>query len=245
MAAYHTPSATFSNAASYLSTSTSAGRATNATKLELYGLFKYVTVAVKPTASKPRIFDMAGRAKWDAWNGMEAKYGSNGQEEAEKRYIELATEMGWTLVAEPAPKAAQPEEEEINFDSDEEDGKPRIRSGGNSGGGDAGGMGLSVSAMARPMEKWDDSIFGSTVAGDVWRLTSILETHPELDINQTDEYGYTPLHLACDRGHLEVVKLLLEKGADKSLKDPDEFTPLELAEVAGRSDIVALLSSSN
>jgi ankyrin repeat protein len=49
------------------------------------------------------------------------------------------------------------------------------------------------------------------------------------------------LHLASDRGHLEVVKLLLEKGADKSIKDPDDFTPKALAEIAGNREIADLL----
>ena len=57
------------------------------------------------------------------------------------------------------------------------------------------------------------------------------------------------------------MKLLLEKGADTSLKvlrntdrasvitqlvqDPDNFTALELAEVAGHEDIVKLLSNAS
>jgi ankyrin repeat protein len=71
--------------------------------------------------------------------------------------------------------------------------------------------------------------------------------------------GYTPLHLAADRGHLEIVKLLLGKGVDKSIKvrafgsidmiksiiagqDPDDMTALELAQIVGHSGIVSALS---
>ncbi|TEB35145.1 ankyrin [Coprinellus micaceus] len=179
---------------------------------------------------------MAGRAKWDAWAGMEGKYGKE-QAEAEKRYVEVAKEFGWDeAVAAPQPsasssRAAQSEEEEINFDSDEEDWRkrPQRPKGDGSGGG--------------PKTANDASIHGLTVSGDVARLKSLFELNSNLDINEKDQYGYTPLHLACDRGHLDVVKLLLEKGADRSIQDPDEFTPLELAEVAGRTDIVELLSS--
>jgi ankyrin repeat protein len=30
--------------------------------------------------------------------------------------------------------------------------------------------------------------------------------------------GYTPLHLAADRGHLDVVQFLIKSGADANLK---------------------------
>ena len=30
--------------------------------------------------------------------------------------------------------------------------------------------------------------------------------------------GYAPIHLACDRANVEVVKLLLARGADRNIK---------------------------
>ena len=35
----------------------------------------------------------------------------------------------------------------------------------------------------------------------------------------TDDDGKTALMLACDRGHEEIVRLLVEAGAEKALKD--------------------------
>ena len=40
----------------------------------------------------------------------------------------------------------------------------------------------------------------------------------DADINSlTDQFGFTPLHLACRYAHINVVKLLLESGAESSL----------------------------
>ena len=42
-----------------------------------------------------------------------------------------------------------------------------------------------------------------------------------------------PLHLAAERGHLEVVSLLLDRGADKEAKGVDGKRPLHLAAQQG------------
>jgi ankyrin repeat protein len=76
--------------------------------------------------------------------------------------------------------------------------------------------------------------------------------------------GYTALHLAADRGNTATVELLLKHGADKTLKvstlpavyiaciisifftkkDADGYTAADLAGIAQRPDIVALLDST-
>jgi ankyrin repeat protein len=54
------------------------------------------------------------------------------------------------------------------------------------------------------------------------------------------ETGETALHLAAGEGHLEIVKLLLEHGADVNAKTAYE-TALHLAAGEGHLEIVKLL----
>jgi ankyrin repeat protein len=44
------------------------------------------------------------------------------------------------------------------------------------------------------------------------------------------EYAGTPLHLAAAQGHKDVVKLLVEMGANIDAKTPEGETPADLAE---------------
>lgn len=54
--------------------------------------------------------------------------------------------------------------------------------------------------------------------------------------------GETPLHAAIEEGHTEVVRLLIETGADKNQATPDDDeTPLHLAARKGHLEIVRVL----
>jgi len=64
-----------------------------------------------------------------------------------------------------------------------------------------------------------------------------------LDIDAKDEYGFTALHLAADRGYLPIVKLLVIKGANLGVKDPDELTAISLAQGANHPEIVTYLEN--
>jgi len=228
------PSQSFQNAASYLSSSPSLSKVSSAVKLELYGLFKYITSSKMPSSSRPSIFDMTGRAKWDAWAATGKQYRDS--QEAEKRYLEIAQTLGWTESrVQNVPSSSTGEG---SWDDNDDSDTPEASSSS----GDS--LGLSVSVMMPPSPSaMDKSIHGLALSNDVSGLTTLLEQCPKTDLDAVDKFGYTPLHLACDRGNIDIVRLLLKKGADHNLKDPDNLSPLELAKEAGRSDIEAMLSS--
>jgi len=228
-------SSTFQNAAAYLSSASSLTRVSAAVKLELYGLFKYLTSSRLPTSSRPSIFDMTARAKWDAW--ARAGKGYEQPEEVEKRYLEIARTLGWTEQTKLDAKEDSTPPTSSNYDDLwDEDGGPSSKTSGA-----GGGMGLSVSSMVPPPKVVDSSIHGLALADDISGLTTLLDRYPETDLNALDEFGYAPIHLACDRGNVEIVKLLLTRGADRNIKDPDNLTPLELSKEAGHPDIEYLL----
>jgi uncharacterized protein len=61
-------------------------------------------------------------------------------------------------------------------------------------------------------------------------------------VNGLNQFGQTALTEACGNGKTETVKLLLENGADPSIKKSDGATPLNLASSQKHSEIVALLN---
>jgi ankyrin repeat protein len=76
--------------------------------------------------------------------------------------------------------------------------------------------------------------------GDTAEVKTLLSKQPDL-VNAKNEKGSTPLHLASFKGHLEVVKFLLEKGADIEAINGGGFTSLQLAAYGGHRDVVEFL----
>jgi uncharacterized protein len=78
------------------------------------------------------------------------------------------------------------------------------------------------------------TIFGSKLTkaaykGDSAEVEQLLKNGSDPDERQM---GITALMTACNRGHADVVRLLVEKGADVNAKDWEGWSPL-MAAVAG------------
>lgn len=57
-----------------------------------------------------------------------------------------------------------------------------------------------------------------------------------VDVNSADDEGYSALHAAAENNYLDIVKLLVEKGADVVGKST--YGVLQLAEMAKNTEIV-------
>ena len=63
----------------------------------------------------------------------------------------------------------------------------------------------------------------------------------DVNLHVSDEFDKTPLHVAAENGHNEVVKHLVKKGADVNAKDEDNWTPIHYAVMNGHNEVVQLL----
>ncbi|XP_004207792.1 notch-regulated ankyrin repeat-containing protein [Hydra vulgaris] len=83
---------------------------------------------------------------------------------------------------------------------------------------------------------YDCQLHNAIMIEDVEAVRSLLEAEV-LNINGFGAHGITVLHHACTGGNLEIVKLLVEAGADIGLPTKDGKTPLSLAVSNGYFDV--------
>merc|ERR1712098_184618 len=78
-----------------------------------------------------------------------------------------------------------------------------------------------------------------------WNLLKIAQAliEAEVNINVTDKFGCTALHIAASsRNGLKIGKMLIDSGADVNAKDIDQRTPMDFANLFGRTEFIKMLS---
>lgn len=85
-----------------------------------------------------------------------------------------------------------------------------------------------VAVIQAPASTKADQLQDAARSGDAATVKQLLDDG--IDVNTKFRYGATALFYACDHGHVDVVKVLLDKGADLTVKDTFYgLTPLMLA----------------
>ena len=81
-------------------------------------------------------------------------------------------------------------------------------------------------------------LHSATLRGSSWGVAYILKNG--CDSNVKTDRGFTPIHLAAKSGNIEVIRALLEAGANPTL-DSAEGTPIAIAEGNGNPEIAEYL----
>ena len=80
----------------------------------------------------------------------------------------------------------------------------------------------------------------ATTDGNIENIKRLLSSGM-LEMNYLGIFGDTPLHIAAYSGHIHVVKLLLDRGAQHDSQTLTGHTPLHMAAHEGHLEIVQLL----
>ncbi|KAL1928090.1 hypothetical protein VTP01DRAFT_3006 [Rhizomucor pusillus] len=183
----------------------------NDQKLKLYGLYKQATVG-DCQSSRPSLFEFVARAKWDAWNALKGMP----QEQAKENYVDYVErlDVGWSRQGE------------YEYDPKETtEDAPRT-------------MGNYVSSMAQESEDTDQDQFGYARRNEKEALCKVVTKDT---VNNKDAEGLTALHHAADRGHVDIIKVLLDLGADINATTNDSETALHLACISDQVEVAKLL----
>lgn len=84
------------------------------------------------------------------------------------------------------------------------------------------------------------TLMSATANNDIEGVRFFSEAGPSI-INQRNKGGATSLHIACREGNFDIVKILIDNGANVNIVDNEGWSPLMRASLASNAKIVELL----
>ncbi|XP_015725268.1 acyl-CoA-binding domain-containing protein 6 isoform X1 [Coturnix japonica] len=182
--------------------------------LYLYARYKQVKFGTCNTP-KPSFFDFEGKQKWEAWKAL----GDTTPHQAMQEYVATVKKLdpSWN----PQTTEKRGKESKTAF----------------------GGPVVSSLYQEETIREEDKNIFDYCRENNIDYVTKAIQSK-KVDVNVADEEGRALLHWACDRGHKELVSVLLQHAADVNSQDGEGQTALHYASACEFSDIVELLLQS-
>ena len=77
--------------------------------------------------------------------------------------------------------------------------------------------------------------------GRIKNVECLLENESRANVGMKNKSAYTAVHYSAEKGHTEILELLIEKKADINTPGPSRMTPLHLASAHGHFEAVELL----
>ncbi|XP_053287037.1 acyl-CoA-binding domain-containing protein 6 [Pleuronectes platessa] len=106
-----------------------------------------------------------------------------------------------------------------------------------------GGAAVSSLYQEEMIREEDKNIFDYCRDNNIDHISQAIGSQ-KVEVNATDEEGRALLHWACDRGHKELVSVLLQHKADINSQDNEGQTALHYASACEFAEIVELLLNS-
>ena len=101
-------------------------------------------------------------------------------------------------------------------------------------------LAAAVLALVQPAQPTVEDLLEAARIGNRARVAAVLESG--VNVNAANKYGVTALGLAAERGHLDTVRLLVERGADVNARETFYGSlPIDFALRGGHLDVAVFL----
>jgi ankyrin repeat protein len=104
--------------------------------------------------------------------------------------------------------------------------------------------GLTVSYRRARIRDLSNELIESSWRGNAPKVQELLAAGADVNFNLTAHPSCIPLTCAAQQGHAEIVRLLLDSGADVSARDDSHMTALQWAREKGHGDVVSMLKGA-